>query len=81
MSKMLEIDFGALALPLAEQLAAQGLVYKDAAKLAHFQADAEAIVRLHMRGYIADSVAMNCRKKLMKKMNPSFEQHNQENPV
>ena len=67
--KTLVINFGALADTLADQILSQGLIYKDAARLDHFQQDANAISRLSIRGYLSDSIAKNCRAKLMKKIN------------
>jgi hypothetical protein len=77
-SKVLQVDFGALVPRLDDQLFAQGLVYKDTQKLEHLQADADAITRLNLRGYIADSAAAKCRKKLMEQLNPTLVKRNQE---
>lgn len=60
----MEIVFGALAPSLIEQLAG----HVDATTLAILDADADAITRLYVRGYLAPSVADRARKKLVKEI-------------
>ena len=55
---MMQIELGALAPSLIEQLAGE----VDAAILAHLDRDADAITRLYVRGYIAQSVADRARR-------------------
>lgn len=61
---MMQIELGALAPSLIEQLAGE----VDAAILAHLDRDADAITRLYVRGYIAQSVADRARKRLVKEI-------------
>jgi hypothetical protein len=58
------VTLGALADPLTKQL--DGLILP--ATLAHLDADANAITRLVVRGYLPDSQAHRAREKLMKKI-------------
>jgi hypothetical protein len=59
----LEITFGAMAPKLRDQIAAAGFkaYYKD---VAEWQADADAITRLTVRGLLSDSQIAMCRKRL-----------------
>ena len=57
--KKLEVHFGALSKPLAAQLRHFDIKTDD------FQADADAITRLHLRGFIGDSRTHTARKRLM----------------
>ena len=59
----MQIELGALAPSLIEQLAG----HVDAEKLARFDADADAITRLYVRGYITPSATDRARKMLVKK--------------
>lgn len=61
------ITFGALAPTIAEQLDEASLQYeeKDAD---HFNRDAEAITRLHIRDLIPDGQAEKARQKVVKKI-------------
>lgn len=61
----MKITFGALAPDLSEQLAGCGLP-SDA--LRHFDLDAEAIVRLSIRGYLSDSATLKARQRLMREI-------------
>jgi hypothetical protein len=61
----LKIELGALCPSLKEQLAE--LVIDDA-ELALLDQDADAITRLHIRGLIPEAVAMNARRKLVRKI-------------
>jgi hypothetical protein len=63
----LELIFGALAEGLKKQLS-DAHVSIDETKLAHFQKDADAIVRLNIRGLVNDSSATAMRRKLMKRI-------------
>lgn len=65
--EVLELDFGALVPSIADQLAAKGM---KAARndLKHWQADANAITRLSIRGLISDSAARAARQKLTRKI-------------
>ena len=53
----IHIQFGALAPSLRDQL--------GAALPSHFQDDADAITRLHVRGVLSDSEAQRARKRLI----------------
>lgn len=64
-SKEFNLSFGALSEPLKKQLAEQGLRMKSK-YLQHFQKDADALSRLHIRGLIPDSEVRKIRQKLMK---------------
>jgi hypothetical protein len=59
----MNISFGALAPALSEQLADSGLTTEQ---LEHFDKDADAILRLRIRGYLTDSAYLSAFKKLMK---------------
>lgn len=61
----LQIRFGGLAPPIAEQVAEQGLVMADAPVI---QADADAIVRLTIRGLLTAAEKHRARKRLMRKI-------------
>jgi hypothetical protein len=65
-----QLTFGALAAPLVEQLHSQGLAVLDcdAARLDHLQRDADALVRLVIRGVLTESAATVARRKLMKEV-------------
>lgn len=67
MSSEFGITFGALAPEIREQLDEAGLRYeeKDAE---HFNRDAEAITRLHLRNLIPNGQAEKARQKLVKKI-------------
>jgi hypothetical protein len=63
----LNLAFGALAEPLAKQLAkAQVVIEKN--DLMRLQRDADALVRVHIGGLLTDSELRRARKKLMKKI-------------
>jgi len=62
---MAGIHFGALVEPLAIQLKD---VIQYLPNIEHFQKDADAIVRLNLRGYISSSAAQTMRKQLVKKI-------------
>lgn len=65
--KALELVFGALVPPIAQQLAAIGIsaTKKD---LKHWQADADAITRLAVRGLIPSGAVRSARQKLIRKI-------------
>jgi hypothetical protein len=66
----LEVRFGATAPRLADQ-SIRAMIDKD--DLGHFQRDADAIVRLHIRGLMTDEQADAARKKLLKRMEDKAE--------
>lgn len=61
----LGLEFGATADPLRAQLAAQAL-HLDYSRVYQFQADADAITRLFIRGLLPESLASRCRFRLLK---------------
>ncbi len=61
----LQIDFGAMAPKLKEQIKAADLK-ADSDGIEHCQKDADALTRLAVRGLLPDSAVRNGRKKLMK---------------
>jgi len=63
----LELSFGAFSALLKQQLRSQGLAVLDgdAERLEHLQRDADALVRLVIRGVITDSAAASARRKLI----------------
>lgn len=67
MSVMLKLNFGALAPKLSEQLIDAG-VSASVVDRKQWQKDADAITRLYVRSLIADSTALDARKKLMRKI-------------
>jgi len=63
---ILELRFGALTKSVSEQLQEQ---FGDPnISLPEFDKDAEAIVRVYVRGIILDSESRKARKRLMKKI-------------
>ena len=80
-----ELRFGALADPLMTQLRAQGLRPRPDAKkdLHHLQKDADALVRLCVRGYINDSLKFALQRRIMREVRSLLRQEtrtNQETP-
>lgn len=63
-NRNLEIYFGALCDPIAEQLVKQGAADFDAIDIHHFQLDADAITRLSVRGLIPDGQRRQLHTKL-----------------
>lgn len=61
----IEISFGALAEPLADQLRQQGLLI-GREKCSRFQSDMDASARLSVRGLLSDSEATKVRRRLLK---------------
>ena len=59
----ISLHFGAMAAPLSEQLQGCDIDTND---LNHFQKDADAIVRLAVRGLITDSTKTSAHRKLIK---------------
>ena len=57
-SRKVNISFGAMSRPIADQLKEQGLSLRPES-CRHYQRDADAIVRLAIRGYLS---AAPCRK-------------------
>lgn len=65
------IRFGALAPRLLEQLKAQvptSYTRKQLSELRHLQLDADALVRLKVRGVIAGSAALKVQRRLVRKI-------------
>ena len=71
----LSLQFGAMAAPIAEQLADQDLT-GNAHLVQHFQRDADAIARLQIRGLLPDSATQNARKRLLKRILSATESRN-----
>ena len=68
MSKVvLGLHFGALVPNIGQQLFDVGIV-PNGASLKHWQKDADAIVRLNIRGLLTDSAVHVARQKLMKQI-------------
>lgn len=63
MSKMIELEIGALAPKIAAQMKNQGIKIEQG-DLDQLQKDADAIVRLHIRGFLNDSTVKKVREKL-----------------
>jgi hypothetical protein len=60
-----ELHFGALAQPLAAQIAAQCLPV-NAAVVERWQRANDAVVLLHLHGHISDSTVLAIRRRLMR---------------
>ena len=58
----LALTFGAFAAPLKKQLRGHRVPSKD---VAHFQADADAITRLGIRGLLSDAEKRRARQRLI----------------
>jgi len=65
MGKLVDIELGAIAKPLSEQISEAVMDRRD---VAMFQKDSDAISRLYIRGLIPESQARSAKMKLMKKM-------------
>ena len=65
MGKLVDIELGAIAKPLSEQIPEAVMDRRD---VAMFQKDSDAISRLYIRGLIPESQARSAKMKLMKKM-------------
>lgn len=61
------VSFGAMAPPLAEQLA-EVLGERSHPNLPQHQKDADAIARLAVRGVLTETEAHRARKRLMKRL-------------
>ena len=59
---VLSITFGAFARPMRSQLKGRGI---DRETMKHFQADADALTRLVVRGLLNDSEALRARKRFV----------------
>jgi len=59
----ISLHFGALVPQLKEQLEGYGV---DSTDIEHFQKDADAIVRLAIRGLIPDSTKITANRRLMR---------------
>lgn len=66
---MADITFGAMADPLRKQLEMTGI---DVGTINHLQRDADAIVRLHVRGLLTDSETSRARIRVIKKINAAL---------
>jgi len=64
---MLTLHFGALVPSLTEQLTKAGVAV-ESKSLNQLQRDADAVVRLTVRGLLTDSEINRVRRKLMKKI-------------
>ena len=62
------ITIGALASPITEQLKEFNLSDDKIARILPFDFDANAIIRLHIRGIITDAEYNNVSKRLVKKI-------------
>ena len=65
------IGFGALSLPISEQLSESGI---DEKTLNRFDMVAKAITQLHILGYIPPSQTDKSRKKLMKEIQKKLDE-------
>lgn len=72
MEKRIEVVMGAISKPLSEQLAAFNLPQKTTDQL---QKVADSITRLSICGYIPQSQAERCRKKLFKEIQAAVSKH------
>jgi hypothetical protein len=63
----MDLQFGMLADPLHQQLGV------EAAGVEHFQRDADAIARLHVRGVLSDAETHRARKRLIKRLNETLD--------
>ncbi len=61
------LNFGGLGAPLNKQLKAFGLKLPPD-DLRHLQADADAVLRAKVRGYMTDKAADAARQRLMKRI-------------
>lgn len=68
------IHFGALAEPITVQLKKQKLAIPNCGNdLKHIQADADAVTRLAVRGYVPDGMKRTLHKKLMRRIREVLE--------
>lgn len=70
----MDVHFGALCPKLIEQVG-------DLPSIDQFQKDADAIVRLYLRGLIPDKIKQDCNKKLFKKIEKEYCERNNMTPV
>jgi hypothetical protein len=71
-----QIEFGAFAPTLRQQIIASGFTTKDvkaSKNLTHCQIDADAVSRLSVRGIITQAAADSARKKIVKKIGTLIE--------
>lgn len=71
MNSQLELRLGAMADPILDQLATQGMTLDDSMK-GRVQKDADAITRLVLGELISDSVARNARDRLFRRIKKSI---------
>lgn len=69
-TRRIQIDFGAFAPPLHKQFRC------SAAPIRHFQQDADALVRLSIRGILPDAQVRAARKRLLRKIEQYFNSGN-----
>jgi hypothetical protein len=62
----LGLQLGALAPPLAEQLAERISTPEQREAIEHLQRDTDAISRLYVRGLISESVAIQARNRIVR---------------
>lgn len=67
MSINVKLAFGAMSPKISEQLDKQGFLYQEE-DISHFQKDADAIVRLRVRGLLPEGQIEKCHQKLVKKI-------------
>jgi hypothetical protein len=67
MSIQVKLAFGAISPKISEQLKKQGFKY-DKEEVSHFQKDADAIVRLRVRGLLPSAQVDKCFQKLINKV-------------
>jgi hypothetical protein len=65
----MELKFGALSPKISEQLKLTHLSKKS---LRHYDLDADAITRLHVRGLMNDSTARRTRQRLVNRIDTEF---------
>lgn len=63
----MKLSFGALAAPIEEQMAAQGIT-ATRVNIQHWQKDANAIVRLAVGGLLTEASVSLARRKLAKRI-------------
>lgn len=69
----LTIRFGGLSDPIAKQLKEQGF---KCSRIKKWQADADAIFRLYMGGYISESLVTKARRRLLKGLEREIKNEN-----
>lgn len=67
MDKRIEIDFGVAVPRISEQLSAQGIRY-DSRACIQWQRDAEALLRLYIRGMLPAGEMVKARRRIMRRI-------------